>query len=547
MTTSDSELLQRFARYRSDEAFAALVQRHVNLVYSTALRQVRSFQLAEEVAQSVFVDLSKSADQLQANTILTAWLYQVTRRTAIDVIRTESRRQRREQIAVELADMKSPDPQWKEIEPLLEDAIETLNEKERSSLLLRYFENKSLREVGEALGISEDSAQKQVSRAVDRLREYFSKRGVAVGSAGLAVLISTNAVQSAPVTLSTTISSACGLGLAVKAAGAVTATGKTILMTTIQKVLITTALAAALGTSLYEFNENSRLRRDLQKVEQRLKPLVEENEQLRRERETLQNQLSSNRQQSEEASRRIAELAKLRGEVTRLRERERELGGTGASAPIQTEMKSWLSRVDQLKKWLEERPEHKIPELQLVTERDWLEAARKKLVTERDIREAVSRLRFIAQGKLAGLMLPALKRYMEANHGKFPTEVAEILPYFKSPIDPAALQRYEIVRPKTSGEPWYITQKGPVDAEFDGRNRIGPEDSGSSYPAWRKYTATGSDWDTLSPAMKAYKAAYGIGSPSDYALLRPFVTTPEEKAALERVIQDNVNYAEKVE
>src|SRR5438445_5081009 len=107
MPASDLDLLEQYARLNSEEAFAALVHRHLDLVYSAALRQVRSRQLAEEVAQSVFTDLSRNARRLKPDTILTAWLYQVTRRTAVDVIRRESRRQLREQIATEMNAMNS--------------------------------------------------------------------------------------------------------------------------------------------------------------------------------------------------------------------------------------------------------------------------------------------------------------------------------------------------------------------------------------------------------------------------------------------------------
>src|SRR5204862_5124889 len=99
---TDLTLLARYARQHAEDAFAELVRRHLGLVYSAALRQVRSPQLAEEVAQSVFMDLARHAARLKPNTILTAWLYQVTRRTAIDVVRREARRQLREQIATEL-------------------------------------------------------------------------------------------------------------------------------------------------------------------------------------------------------------------------------------------------------------------------------------------------------------------------------------------------------------------------------------------------------------------------------------------------------------
>src|SRR5437016_13962735 len=109
MMTTDAELLGQFTSAPTtragQDAFTALVERHLDLVYSAALRQVRSPQLAEEVAQSVFADLARNVFKLKPDTILAAWLYQVTRRTAIDVVRSESRRQFRERIAQEISDM----------------------------------------------------------------------------------------------------------------------------------------------------------------------------------------------------------------------------------------------------------------------------------------------------------------------------------------------------------------------------------------------------------------------------------------------------------
>ncbi|MBI3192422.1 MAG: sigma-70 family RNA polymerase sigma factor, partial [Pedosphaera parvula] len=121
--TSDLELLKRYTRDRAEDAFAELVRRHLGLVYSAALRQVRSPQLAEEVAQSAFTDLAREAAKLKPDTILTAWLYQVTRRTAIDVVRGEARRQLREKIATEMNVMNATADDWTHIEPLLEDAM----------------------------------------------------------------------------------------------------------------------------------------------------------------------------------------------------------------------------------------------------------------------------------------------------------------------------------------------------------------------------------------------------------------------------------------
>ena len=271
MTASDLELMKQYVRQGSEEAFEALVSRHLDLVYSAALRQVRSPQLAEEVAQSVFADLARNAPRLKPDTILTAWLYQVTRRTAIDVIRRESRRQLREQIATEMNALNATadtgtgfQPVWADIEPLLDEAMESLDETDRTAVLLRYFENKSLREVGQTLGTSEDAAQKRVSRAVERLREFFSKRGTAIGSSGLVAVLSTNAVQSAPIGLSSMISAAAALsGTALHGAAALGAT-KSIALTTFQKTLIAAVIAAGVGTGVYETRQVSRLRNEAQ-------------------------------------------------------------------------------------------------------------------------------------------------------------------------------------------------------------------------------------------------------------------------------------------
>src|SRR2546422_2695775 len=116
MTPNDLELLKQYSTKGCEEAFATLVHRHLDLVYSAALRKVRSPQLAEEVAQSVFTDLSIRARQLKPDTVLTAWLYQVTRRTAVDVVRRETRRQAREQLAMELTDMNAHPSIWNQIE-----------------------------------------------------------------------------------------------------------------------------------------------------------------------------------------------------------------------------------------------------------------------------------------------------------------------------------------------------------------------------------------------------------------------------------------------
>lgn len=208
MNDIDQQLLQRYTRDRAEDAFAELVRRHLNLVYSAALRQVQSPQLARDVSQSVFNDLARSAGNLKKNTVLSAWLYEVARRTSIDVIRQETRRKLREQAYTEMNIIPvATDENWREVLPHLDAAMEELDGADRAAVLLRFFENKSLREVGEELGVSDDAARKRIGRAVERLRKFLSARGVAVGTSVLIVLMSANALQAAPTGLAATISS----------------------------------------------------------------------------------------------------------------------------------------------------------------------------------------------------------------------------------------------------------------------------------------------------------------------------------------------------
>jgi len=302
--TTDSDLLSRFAKENAQDAFAEIARRHLNLVYSAALRQVRSPQLAEEVAQSVFSDLARNAAKLKPGTVLTAWLYAVTRRSAVDTIRRESRRQLREQIAVEMNDMNATTDEWTQIAPLLDDAMAELDETDRTAVLLRFFENKTLREVGQALGATDDAAQKRVSRAVDRLREFFSKQNVTIGTGGLVVLISTNAVHSAP----------AGLSAAILTATAGTTT--TLGITMIHKLLIT-SLIATVGTGVYTVH----LQKQTALLQQQQASLAQQIQQLTHERDDAKNQLITAQQANEQLNSNT-ELLKLRGEMTRLRNQQ---------------------------------------------------------------------------------------------------------------------------------------------------------------------------------------------------------------------------------
>ncbi|MBC8097540.1 MAG: sigma-70 family RNA polymerase sigma factor, partial [Akkermansiaceae bacterium] len=210
---TDSQLLRAYAEHRSEPAFAELVRRHVDFVYSAALRMVCDSHLAQDVTQGVFVALAKSATQLVDRPVLSGWLHRTAQNIAAQTVRTDVRRRAREQEAAAMNELLAveADADWEHIAPHLDTALGELSEPDRDAVLLRYFEKKSAQEMAEHLGISDDAAQKRVSRAVERLREFFAKRGVNVGTSGLTVVISANAVQAAPVGLALTISTAAVL------------------------------------------------------------------------------------------------------------------------------------------------------------------------------------------------------------------------------------------------------------------------------------------------------------------------------------------------
>ncbi len=198
----DIELLRQYARENSDEAFAALVSRHVNMVYSAALRKSGNPAAAEEITQAVFVILAKKANGLLRHTALSGWLYQAARLTAANFLRTEIRRARREQEAYMQSLSNQTEPEiWPQIMPLLEDAMGRLGEKDRNALALRFFEGKSFQEIGAAFGLSENAARKRTNYALEKLRTYFSQCGVTSTTETIAGAFSANSVQAAPLAL----------------------------------------------------------------------------------------------------------------------------------------------------------------------------------------------------------------------------------------------------------------------------------------------------------------------------------------------------------
>jgi uncharacterized protein (TIGR03435 family) len=218
----DSALLREYVERDSEEAFAALVTRHVNKVYSVALRLTGNPHSAEEITQAVFVILARKSRQLGKRVILSGWLYQTARLTAVTFIRGGIRRARREQEAyMQTALNENESDAWVQIAPLLDAAMAGLNETDRHAVVLRFFDGKSLREVGAVLGANEEAAKKRVSRALEKLRAFFAKRGVSSTTAIIAGAISGNSVQAAPAALAKSVT-------AIAVAKGATAGGSTL-------------------------------------------------------------------------------------------------------------------------------------------------------------------------------------------------------------------------------------------------------------------------------------------------------------------------------
>jgi len=219
----DMACLRQFVRDASQEAFTALVQRRIDMVYSAALRQVNDRALAEDVTQVVFITLARKApDLVHRDVVLSAWLFRTTHLAALDALRRERRRRKHEQHAAMINPKKTitePDEStWDDVRPLLDAALMGLSEKDRRAIALRFFEGRSVREIGSLQGISEDAARQRLWRATERLRVKLATRGVTPSALGLASVLSAHAVQAAPASLADAAAHAAFSAVAAKAA-----------------------------------------------------------------------------------------------------------------------------------------------------------------------------------------------------------------------------------------------------------------------------------------------------------------------------------------
>jgi RNA polymerase sigma factor (sigma-70 family) len=539
---SDQQLLQDYAQNRSETAFAVLVRRHLDLVYSAALRRLGDAHLAEDVAQGTFSALAQNAPGLAGHPVLSGWLHRTTQNLAANLIRTNLRRQTREQEAVTMNQLLSSAPDdvnWQSIAPHLDAALDELESPDRDVVMLRYFEKKSAREAAVQLGLSEAAAQKRVSRAVDRLREFFAKRGVTVGTSGLAVVISAHAVQAAPVGLAITISTAAAApltGTTLATTATVTA-AKTIAMTALQKTVVTATIAVLAGAGIYEARQASQLREQVHSLQKQQAPLSDQIQQLQTSLADATNRLAELFAETArlKSPPRQNELLKLRGEVARLKNETNDESAMNE--------KFLNEKVKKLRARLAADPSAGIPEMQFLTDQDWLKAAGKKLETDADFRRAMASLRSMAESKFARGYRTALQRYLDSNSKQFPTNLSVLRPYFKPAIDEAILQRWKLIpakgeaSPGFSGGDWVLTQVKPVDEVFDDRFTIGLNGVGTTEFFFFNDPQISINIGLM---QKAYYAANPPTLSPEHAPtasdLSPYADTPEKQAVIQQMM-----------
>ncbi len=318
--TDSQRLLADYVENGSESAFRDLVSRYVDLVYSAAVRLVDGdTHLAEDVAQTVFLDLARQARTFSQGVMLGGWLHRHTCFVASKAMRRERRRQARERQSVEMnAQQDHSAADLAQVAPILDEAINQLGAHDRTAILLRFFEQRDLRSVGEALGSTENAAQKRVTRALEQLRTLLMRRGVTLSAAGLATALAGEAVTAAPVGLAISISSAA-LASAAASGGTTLTLVKLMTVTKLKAGIIGAVVVAGAATSfVIQHQAQVRLREGNQTLRHRVDRLAAENNR-------LANLLAQAGRSQALSQDQLSELMRLRGEAGELRKQQKEL------------------------------------------------------------------------------------------------------------------------------------------------------------------------------------------------------------------------------
>ncbi|MGO9201365.1 MAG: sigma-70 family RNA polymerase sigma factor [Limisphaerales bacterium] len=311
--TNSRALLVDYAENGTESAFRDLVARYIDLVYSTALRQAGGdAHLAQDVAQTVFLHLARKARSLPQGVMLGGWLHQAACNVAATVMRTERRRQVRERQAVQMNTLQNdPAGTFDHVAPFLDDAIRQLPEDDRTAVLLRFFEKRDFRSVGDALGSSEDAARMRVNRALEKLEVLLRQRGVTISATALGTALAADAVTAAPAGLAASVAGTALAGVA--AAGAATlSVFKIMAISKIQMGALSAILIGGMTTALVVQH------RSLAPVLDAHRSLQQEVQDLRDAKDQLA-RAQVDRNELERLRRGHSELLRLRGEVAVLR------------------------------------------------------------------------------------------------------------------------------------------------------------------------------------------------------------------------------------
>jgi RNA polymerase sigma factor (sigma-70 family) len=331
LASDDTELLREYALRNSETAFATLVSRHLDMVYATALRHTGNHHQAQEIAQAVFVILARKARSLSPKTVLAGWLFQTARLTAANYMRAEIRRARREQEAYMQSNPSEDSSEgWRQIIPLLNELVGSLREKERNAIVLRFLQGKEYKEVAAAMGGSEAAAQMRVSRALEKLRAMFAKRGVAVTAVALGGMIGACGTQAAPLGLAAKVTATAAHGASL------TASTLSVVEGTV-KVMAWTKARLAVGAGVVallavQYHQNSVQARNLAAAQESLS--------------AVKSEFAAQEARIAELDQQTASVLETRnsqdGELKRLRARRKAERSTPATTPAGTLLSATL-------------------------------------------------------------------------------------------------------------------------------------------------------------------------------------------------------------
>jgi RNA polymerase sigma factor (sigma-70 family) len=356
--TDGKQLLAEYVKNGSEAAFRDLVGRYTNLVYSVALRLVNGdAHFAEDIAQSVFIDLARMAHNLSPEVMLGGWPHRHTCFVASKARRTDRRRQARERQAAQMNASEDHSPaNLARIAPIIDDAINQLGEEDRLAILLRFFEQRDFNSVAASLGSTDDAAQKRVSRALEKLHGLLEHRGITCSAVDLAALLTAKAVAAAPAQLAATLATAA-LAAAPTASAGTLAIGKIIAMTKLQLGIVSAVVAIAAIPVWMQHQSLARLRQENDSLRQQ----ADQSAALSAENDRLSNLLA--KAKSPATPDHLSELLKLRGEVGSLRKQLADAAKqkdarasiarqSAAADPIEQQKEIAIAKLNYTKGWM---------------------------------------------------------------------------------------------------------------------------------------------------------------------------------------------------